>query len=86
MVGVSLMNINEMFEDQYEEITEKDYVDPSEDNEIPKLDDLRKTKLTLGQINRLRLIRDVRNFELKSNLENIRKQYGRPLGGNEVGI
>jgi hypothetical protein len=26
----------------------------------------------------MRLIRDVRNFELKSNLENIRKQYGRP--------
>ena len=73
------MNIFEIFEkDGNDEKPEVEYVDPSDDNEVPKLNDLRKTKLTLGQINRLRLIRDVRNFEQKSNLENIRKQYGKP--------
>ena len=65
-----------MFQD--EDTLENEYMDPSEDNEVPKLNDLRKTKLTLGQINRMRLIRDVRNFEKKHSLENIRKQYGIP--------
>lgn len=70
------MILTEMFDDA----KEGDYVDPAHDNEIPKLNDLRKTKLTLGQINRLRLIRDVRNFELRSDLENVRAQYGKPAG------
>jgi hypothetical protein len=72
------MNITEMFPSQDEDTRRDEYMDPAEDNEVPKLNDLRKTKLTLGQINRLRLIRDVRNFELKNNLENIRKQYAKP--------
>jgi hypothetical protein len=72
------MNITEMFKEQDEDTRRDEYMDPTEDNEVPKLNDLRKTKLTLGQINRMRLIRDVRNFELKNNLENIRIQYGRP--------
>jgi hypothetical protein len=79
------MNITEMFQEQDEETRENEYMDPADDNEVPKLNDLRKTKLTLGQINRLRLIRDVRNFELKNNLENIRKQYGTPAQ-TEAGI
>ena len=77
------MNITEMFEEQDEDTRTSEYMDPSEDNEVPKLNDLRKTKLTLGQINRMRLIRDVRNFELKNNLENIRKQYAKPV---EAGV
>ena len=68
------MIISEMFQDENEE----KYSNPEHDNEVPRLNDLRKTKLTLGQINRLRLIRDVRTFELKNNLENIRLQYGKP--------
>jgi len=54
------------------------YSNPENDNEIPKMNDLRKTRLTLGAINRMRLVRDVRNLELKANLENIRRQYGKP--------
>ena len=72
------MNITEMFQEQDEDTRRNEYMDPAEDNEVPKLNDLRKTKLTLGQINRMRLIRDVRNFELKNSLKNIRTQYGRP--------
>ena len=79
------MNIIEMFKEQDEDTRRDEYMDPAEDNEVPKLNDLRKTKLTLGQINSMRLIRDVRNFELKNNLENIRKQYGRPAEA-EVGM
>lgn len=70
------MNVLEMFSEPENSERRDEYMNPAEDNEVPKLDDLRKTKLTLRQINQLRLIRDVRNFELKSDLENIRKQYG----------
>ena len=77
MVDEGIMNITEMFNEEVEK-PEEEFVDPADDNEIPKLNDLRKTKMTLGQINRIRLVRDVRNFEQKSNLENIRKQYGTP--------
>ena len=52
------------------------YYDSSEDQSRPSLDDLRKTKLTLNAINRMRCIRDVRNFELRSNLEKVRRQFG----------
>ena len=73
------MNVTEIFESADENSSEEEYMNPADDNEVPKLNDLRKTKLTLGQINRLRLIRDVRNFELKNRLEKTRKQYGRPV-------
>ena len=54
------------------------YTSPEDDNSITRLSDLRKTKLTLGQINRLRKIEDVRRFEQQENLENIQRQYGKP--------
>ena len=52
-------------------------INPTEnDNEIPKLDDMRKVHLSLGQINRMRLVRDIKNLELKANLDKIKQQYG----------
>ena len=50
--------------------TEKD------DNTALKLSDLRKTKLTLGQINRLRAMNDVRKFEFETKMKDIQSQYG----------
>lgn len=49
--------------------TEKD------DGTVLKLSDLRKTRLTLGQINRLRAMNDVRNFEREKKIDTISKQY-----------
>lgn len=43
-----------------------------------KLKDLRKTRLTLGDINRLRLSNDVRRVEHENKLEKITKQYKAP--------
>ena len=74
------MIVTEMFTDDDENENETKYMDPGHDNEVPTLGDLRKTHLNLGQINRLRLIRDVRNFEQKDNLKNVRAQYGKPAG------
>ena len=54
------------------------YQDVSQDNSQPKLGNLRKTRLTLRQISKLRQMNDVRNFEYKEKLKDIRKQYAPP--------
>ena len=54
------------------------YQDVSQDNSQPKLGDLRKTRLTLRQLNKLRQMNDVRNYEYKEKLKDIRKQYAPP--------
>jgi hypothetical protein len=52
------------------------YQDLNQDNSQTTLNSLRKTRLTLRQINKLRQMNDVRNYEYKEKLKNIRKQYG----------
>lgn len=54
------------------------YQSEKEDNSPMKLSDLRKTRLTLGDLNRLRMANDVRKVEHESKLENIAKQYKPP--------
>ena len=51
------------------------YQDVSQDNSQPRLSDTRKTRLTLRQINKLRQMQDVRSFEYKEKLKDIKKQY-----------
>ena len=52
-----------------------DRQDLSQDNSQVKLSDLRKTRLTLRQLNKLRKMNDVRAFEYKQKLKQIRQQY-----------
>lgn len=52
--------------------------DVQDDNSQPRLGDLRKTKLTLRQINKLRRMNDVRSFEYKEKLKQVKKQYSPP--------
>jgi hypothetical protein len=54
------------------------YQDLAQDNSQPRLGDLRKTKLTLLQINRLRQLNDVRSIEHTEKLEKIQRQYAPP--------
>lgn len=51
------------------------YQDVSQDNSQPRLGDLRKTRLTLKQINKLRQMNDVRSYEYKEKLKAVRQQY-----------
>jgi hypothetical protein len=51
------------------------YQDVAQDNSQPRLGDLRKTKLTLRQINQLRRLNDVRQFEFKERLKKVQKIY-----------
>jgi hypothetical protein len=58
--------------------TEKD------DNSVIKLSDLRKTRLSLEQINRMRIMNDVRKLEHEEKLKKVNKQYkaaGADAGG-----
>jgi hypothetical protein len=54
------------------------YQDVAQDNSQPRLGDLRKTKLTLRQINKLRQLNDVRAYEFREKLKQIQKQYAPP--------
>jgi hypothetical protein len=56
----------------------KGYEDPSRDNSTLKLDDSRKTRLTLAQINRLRMMNDVKKVEHEQHLKKVSKQYKPP--------
>jgi hypothetical protein len=67
------MFINEIFQPApvgYQ--TEKD------DDTSFKLSDTRKTRLSLEQINRLRVMNDVRKFEHEKKIDSITKQYAPP--------
>ena len=54
------------------------YQDLSQDNSQPQLSDLRKTRLTLRQLNKLRKMNDIRALEFKDKLKLIRQQYQPP--------
>jgi len=54
------------------------YQDLADDNSQVKLSDLRKTRLTLRQLNKLRKMNDVRSVEYKEKLKLLRQQYAPP--------
>ncbi len=54
------------------------YQDVAQDNSQPRLGDLRKTKLTLRQINKLRRLNDVRQYEFSEKIKKVQKQYAPP--------
>lgn len=67
------MILNELYERSLEA-----YQDVAQDNTQPRLGDLRKSKLTLRQLNKLRRMNDVRSFEFKEKLKRVQKQYAPP--------
>jgi hypothetical protein len=68
------MNLNEMFEPAIPGMQ-----DVQDDNSQPDFEEyVRKTRLTLKQINKLRSMLDLRNVEYKDNLKDIQRQYAAP--------
>jgi len=67
------MILNEIYERSPE-----NYQDVAQDNTQPQLGSLRKTKLTLRQINKLRQLNDVRAYEFQENLKRVQTQYAPP--------
>lgn len=54
------------------------YQDLSQDNSQLQTSDLRKSRLTLRQLNKLRKMNDVRMYEYKQKLKLVKKQYAPP--------
>jgi hypothetical protein len=54
------------------------YQDVAQDNAQITKNDLRKTRLTLRQLKKLRMMNDVRAVEYKEKLKDIKLQYAPP--------
>lgn len=67
------MNLFEILEP-----TPAGYRTEKDDNTVVKLRDLRKTKLTLKQLNRLRIMNDIRKLEHEQKIEAVQTQYKAP--------
>ena len=74
------MNLMEIFEP-----APAGYATEKEDNTPLKLSDLRKTKLTLSQINKLRIMNDVRRLEQEQKIDRVQIQY-KPAAGGDGGM
>jgi hypothetical protein len=75
------MNLLEIFEPQA-----PGYRSEQEDNTAITLRDLRKTKLTLKQLNRLRIMNDIRKLEHEKKIEAVQKQYKSAAGSAAGGL
>ena len=64
------MILNELYNKQ------PGYQDADEDQSKARIGDLRKTKLTLKQLNKLRVMNDVRTYEQAMKAKRIKLQYG----------
>lgn len=67
------MNLNELMEP-----TPAGYRSEKDDNTTLKKDDTRKTRLTLSQLNKLRVMNDTRALEHEKKLEKVSDQYKAP--------
>lgn len=65
------MNLYEFFTPEHQ-----GFYDAGNDNNIVKMTDTRKTRLTIAQLNKLRIMNDIRKLEYEKNVENAVKQYG----------
>lgn len=64
-----------------------EYESPEDDNTILKgLKDMRKSKLTLAQLNKIRVMNDLRTYEKEKDLKSIQAQYGVKPEAEEAGF
>ena len=79
-VNIYIMHILDLFE---EDSAPQERRDEKNDNTALKLSDLRKTRLSLEQINHMRIMNDVRKVEHEEKLKKVHKQYkaAAPEGG-----
>jgi len=54
------------------------YSTESDDQSVLKLSDMRKTRLTLGQLNKLRVLNDIRRVEHEQKIKTLSTQYKPP--------
>lgn len=62
------------------------YATNKDDNSSLKLSDVRKTKLTLAQLSKLRVMSDIRKLEREQKIEDIQQQYSTAQGDTGAGM
>lgn len=72
------MNLFEMFD-----AAPDGYQDLEDDNSTLGFDDLRKSRLTLMQINKLRRMQDLRAYEKEEKLTRVKRQYSQNDAGGD---
>jgi len=72
------MNLIDLFEDDIIKELPHGYGSEKDDQSVLKLSDLRKTRLTLDQLHRLRVLNDVRRLEKEQKVKKLSVQYKPP--------
>jgi hypothetical protein len=67
------MQLNELLDP-----TPSGYRSEKDDNSVIKIKDTRKTRLSLGKLNKLRMMNDTRKLEHEKKLETVSDQYKAP--------
>lgn len=60
------------------------YEKESDDNTALEKSDTRKTRLTLTDLNKIRMVNDVRKYEKEQELKDVTKQYAAPAADAAV--
>jgi hypothetical protein len=74
------------FDPETVEPTENNRYEPRHDESPLKASDTRKTKLTLGQINRIRKASDLHKTEQAEELDFVRQMYGLSANAEAGGV
>ena len=80
------MQLREFFTHTQDGFEQDKSYDPEQDISILDKDDTRKTRLTLGDINSMRLASEEHDSKQKEEAEFVQKMYGQPAGAEEPAI
>ena len=80
------MKLNEFFNHTQDGFEQDKSYDPDQDISILDKDDTRKTRLTLNDINTMRLASEDHDAQQKEEAEFVQKMYGQPGGAEAAAI
>ena len=80
------MKLNEFFNHTQDGFEQDKSYDPEQDISILDKDDTRKTRLTLGDINLMRLASEDHDAQQTEEAEFVQKMYAQPAGADELAI
>lgn len=80
------MKLNEFFQHTQNGFEQQKNYNAEDDISILDTDDTRKTRLTLGQINKMRLASEQHDAEQKDEAVFVQKMYGQPPADDNISL
>ena len=80
------MKLNEFFQHTENGFEQQKNYNAEDDISILDTDDTRKTRLTLGQINKMRLASEQHDAERKEEAVFVQKMYGQPPADDNISL